>query len=295
MNKTLYSYRQIRFRLLGFLSLTGVIIVLTSSTIPSTVAPPVESYDVVVVGGSSGGIGAAIGAARSGVSVVLIEDTPVLGGMISNGISNADCFSYESLSGVFDEFRYAVKAHYLADKAEMETPLFKARKKSNHIDGRAVQSNEAAAGGRWEPHVADEIFKKMAASYPNLKIYYRRFATGVLKEQNRVTGVTTDTDDKQPITFLGKTIIDATHEADIAAWAGGSLPRGPRTAFSAGTARGRDLLLQRLGRNTAGNHGPSGCGHCVVGRAVLRQILQTGGGNRSFTEHAPAGLRSGQV
>ncbi|WP_165841001.1 FAD-dependent oxidoreductase [Larkinella punicea] len=232
MNKTLYSYRQIRVRLGWFLSLTGAIIVLTSSTIPSTVAPQVESYDVVIVGGSSGGIGAAIGAARSGVSVVLIEDTPALGGMISNGISNADCFSYESLSGVFDEFRYAVKAHYLADKAEMETPLFKYRKKSNHIDGRAVQSNEAAAGGRWEPHVADEIFKKMAASYPNLKIYYRRFATGVLKEQNRVTGVTTDTDDKQPITFLGKTIIDATHEADIAAWAGapyrvGREPRSP--------------------------------------------------------------------
>ncbi|MGV3557392.1 FAD-dependent oxidoreductase [Larkinella arboricola] len=227
------SCRRFVRRLVGYVGLVSSIMLLSSHTIPSTLAPPVESYDVVVVGGSSGGIGAAIGAARMGVSVVLIEDTPVLGGMISNGISNTDCFSYASLSGVYNDLRFAVKNHYLADKAEQETPLFKPGGKSDHIDGRSRQSNAASEGGRWEPHVADAIFKKMAASYPNLKVYYRRFATGVLKQQNRVTGVTTNTDDNQPITFLGKTVIDATHEADIAAWAGAPyrVGREPRTAL----------------------------------------------------------------
>lgn len=46
------------------------------------VRSPVESFDVVIVSGSSGGIGAAIGAARLGASVALIEDSPVLGGML---------------------------------------------------------------------------------------------------------------------------------------------------------------------------------------------------------------------
>ena len=61
-----------------------------------------EAYDVVVIGGSSGGIGAAVGAARLGVKVALVEDTPVLGGMLANGISNIDCYSNEALSGVFE-------------------------------------------------------------------------------------------------------------------------------------------------------------------------------------------------
>lgn len=194
-----------------------------------------EHFDIVVVGGSSGAFGAAIGAARSGARVVLIEDTPVLGGMLSNGISNIDCFSYESLSGVFEEFRQQVKAYY---RPIMDTdPIFRYRKgrprpessytdeerrsrNSNPSEPRAGQTNEAIEGGRWEPHVADRILKQMAAAYPNLTIYYNRYATGVIKERNRIKGVVTRSSGKDEITFYGKIVIDATHEADVAAWAG---------------------------------------------------------------------------
>jgi hypothetical protein len=194
-----------------------------------------KEFDVVIVGGSSGAFGAAIGAARSGATVVLIEDTPVLGGMISNGISNIDCFSYESLSGVFDEFRLAVKDYYQPIVAT--DPIFKYRmgqvrpegsfsdeerrlRNSNPPERRARQTNEAIHGGRWEPHVADLILKKMASSYPNLSIYYNRHATGVVKRENRVVGVTTTGQDFGDMTFHGKVVIDATHEADVAAWSG---------------------------------------------------------------------------
>ncbi len=43
----------------------------------------VETYDVIVVGGSSLGVAAALAAGRMGARVALIEDTPVLGGMLS--------------------------------------------------------------------------------------------------------------------------------------------------------------------------------------------------------------------
>ncbi|MBB4689267.1 FAD-dependent oxidoreductase [Amycolatopsis jiangsuensis] len=39
-----------------------------------------KSYDVVVVGGGAGGIGAAVGAARTGAAVLLVEQYPFLGG-----------------------------------------------------------------------------------------------------------------------------------------------------------------------------------------------------------------------
>src|SRR5579863_2885074 len=73
---------------------------------------PSEKFDVVIVGGSSSGVGAAIGAGRLGVSVALLEDTPVLGGMLANGISNIDAYSRASMSGVFEEFRRQVKDYY---------------------------------------------------------------------------------------------------------------------------------------------------------------------------------------
>jgi hypothetical protein len=190
-----------------------------------------QTFDVVVIGGSSGGVGAALGAARLGVRVALVEDTPVLGGMLANGISNIDTFSYESLSGVFEEFRRAVIAHY---RPQMETdPIFRMpAREPYHMDGRSMQANEPSKGGRWEPHVADRIFKNMVAQYKNLTVFYNRFATGVLKKGNRVVGVTTDTDKGQPLVLHATVVVDATHEADIATWAGvpyrvGREPRSP--------------------------------------------------------------------
>ena len=45
-----------------------------------------DSYDVIVVGGGPAGAGAAIAAARHGVSVLLIEKTNCLGGTLTNGL-----------------------------------------------------------------------------------------------------------------------------------------------------------------------------------------------------------------
>ncbi len=126
---------------------------------------PSESFDVVIVGGSSGGVGAAIGSGRLGVTVALVEDTPVLGGMLSNGISNIDSYSYESLSGVFEEFRQSVKQTYRP--IEDTDPVYK---KSDgmprHMDNRSFAAHDPIKGGVWEPHVADRIFKSMMGKLP---------------------------------------------------------------------------------------------------------------------------------
>ena len=49
-------------------------------------------YDVVVVGGGAGGTSAGIQSARSGASVLIVEETPWLGGMLTSaGVSAAAC------------------------------------------------------------------------------------------------------------------------------------------------------------------------------------------------------------
>lgn len=174
-----------------------------------------ETYDVVVVSGSSGGFGAALAAGRMGMRVVLIEDTPVLGGMLSNGISNIDTYSFESLSGIFEEFRSRVKEHY---RPLMATdPIFRAQRLRDY---KPRQSNVAAEGGRWEPHVADRILKEMIAPVPGVTIFYDTWATDVVLQGKRAAGVVTMNKRGEKRVFTGKVIIDATHEADIAAWAG---------------------------------------------------------------------------
>jgi hypothetical protein len=188
-----------------------------SSLAQSSLKP--ASYDVVVVSGSSGGFGAALAAGRLGAHVALLEDTPVLGGMLSNGISNIDTFSYESLSGIFDEFRIRVQQHYASERNT--DPIFRMRKEpSPFLDGRSQQSNLPDHGGRWEPHVAAQIFREMIAATPNVEVFYNEIPTDVVMQGNRIAGVKVRGKSGEDRTFLGKVVIDATHEGDIAAWAG---------------------------------------------------------------------------
>jgi hypothetical protein len=189
-----------------------------------------KQYDVVVVGGSSAGVGAALGAGRLGARVALIEDTAALGGMLANGICNIDAYSIESLSGVFEEFRQGIIEHYRP--AFDVDPFFSTPPDQllDHVDGRSGQANPVLGGGNWEPHVADAVFKKMVAEVPCIDVYYMRFATDVIKNGSRLVGVVTERSagphayaekvEGERITFLGNAFVDATHEGDIAAWAG---------------------------------------------------------------------------
>jgi flavin-dependent dehydrogenase len=65
--------------------------------------PQTESFDVVVIGGGSGGVGAAIGAAQTGASVHLVERYPFLGGA-------ATASAVLSYCGFFDQRRERVVA-----------------------------------------------------------------------------------------------------------------------------------------------------------------------------------------
>lgn len=192
--------------------------------------PTEQRFDVIVVSGSSGGVAAALAAGRMGARVALIEDTPVVGGMLANGISNIDTYSYESLSGIFEEFRARVRQHYQPVSAT--DPVFLALKPATR-DFKARQSNSPHEGGRWEPRVADMIFKQMIAAVPNITVFYNTWATGAIMQSNRILGITAENKSGQTLRFTAPITIDATHEADVAAWAGvpyrvGREERSPR-------------------------------------------------------------------
>src|SRR6476469_3378722 len=70
--------------------------------------PKNANYDIVVIGGTPSGIAAAIAAGRLGKSVIIIEQAPVLGGVLSSGVNRLDDYLVEGNSGIMDEFRTRV-------------------------------------------------------------------------------------------------------------------------------------------------------------------------------------------
>lgn len=82
-----------------------------------------ERYDVVIAGAGSGGVAAAIQAARMGMKVALLEETEYIGGQMgSAGVSNMDeGFRLTPPSGFYKEFLANMEAYYLARHQSIST------------------------------------------------------------------------------------------------------------------------------------------------------------------------------
>lgn len=179
--------------------------------------PTSDICDVVVIGGTPAGIAAAIAAARAGKSVILIEEAPVLGGVLASGVLRLDDQYVESNSGVMEEFRQRVKRYHRTVLAE--DPLVKA-----HIKQSPRQRWNLAEGRAWEPHTAARIYAEMVGELKSITSRFNEVAVDVKMEGERVVGVVTQDRDNQGVLgdmhdYAARVIIDATYEADLAAFA----------------------------------------------------------------------------
>ena len=182
-----------------------------------TAQTPTSDYDVAVIGGTPAGIAAAIAAGRTGKTVILIEQSPVLGGMLSSGVIRLDDLYVESNSGVMEEFRQRVKVYHRTELAE--DPLVKA-----HLTRDPRFPWNVAEGRAWQPHTAARIYAEIVAEVGAITTRFNEVAVDVEMKGNRVTGVITQDRDNQgklgkKQAYNAKVIIDATYEADLAAFA----------------------------------------------------------------------------
>ena len=193
-------------------------VVLLTATIASAADPKqANDYDVVVIGGTPAGVAAAIAAARADKTVIIIEQAPVLGGVLSSGVLRLDDKYVESNSGVMEEFRQRVKAYHRTKLAD--DPLVQAHMKQ---DPRRVWN--IAEGRAWEPRTAARIYAEMVAEHKSITSRFNEVAVDVMMKGQRVTGVITRERDNQGKlgsrhTYTGKVMIDATYEADLAEYA----------------------------------------------------------------------------
>ncbi|MDB5321043.1 MAG: hypothetical protein JWN40_2674 [Phycisphaerales bacterium] len=175
-----------------------------------------ESFDVVVYGGTSGGVIAAVQAGRMGKSVVLIEPGQHLGGMTTGGLGATDMGNQAAIGGVSREF-YGRILKYYEDKSvwKQETPEAYA-KREHYI------FKDAMFG--FEPHVAERILNDMAAEAKVKVVKGQRLdlKQGVKKEGTRIISIKMESGD----VYAGKTFIDGTYEGDLLAKAGVSYMLG---------------------------------------------------------------------
>uniref|UniRef100_UPI004047FC21 FAD-dependent oxidoreductase n=1 Tax=Mariniflexile sp. TaxID=1979402 RepID=UPI004047FC21 len=170
-----------------------------------------NTIDVLVIGGGASGTMAGIQAARMDVSVLILEETPWLGGMLTSaGVSAVDG-NYNLHSGLWEEYKQALSAHYGGEE-ELKTGWV-----SNVL---------------YEPQVGAKILLEMTKKEPNLQVVFNSKIESITKSNTgwevnyRVNGVQKK--------VQAKIVIDATELGDIAAKVGVKYAMGMDSKFDTG-------------------------------------------------------------
>jgi len=167
-----------------------------------------EAYDLVIYGGTSAAMSAAVQARRMDKSVVILCPEKHLGGLTAGGLGWTDSGRKEVIGGVSREFYRRVKKHY--DKPQ----AWVYQKPEDYSRYRPKDD----AMWVFEPHVAERTFEQLVAEYdiPVFRDEWLNREGGVRKNGSRVVSVTM----LSGKTYRGKVFIDATYEGDLMASAG---------------------------------------------------------------------------
>jgi hypothetical protein len=153
-------------------------------------------YDIVVYGGTSAGIAAAVQASRLGKKVAVVEPSNRVGGLSSGGLGDTDSGDKSAIGGISLEFYKRVGAKYGQEQAVW---LF-------------------------EPKVALAVYEDWIREY-GIPVFYRErlnWKDGVDKVGGRIAQIRMESG----LTLRGKMFIDASYEGDLLALAGVSYAIG---------------------------------------------------------------------
>lgn len=172
-----------------------------------------DSADLVIYGGTSAGISAAIEAARLGKSVIIIEPTNRLGGLTTGGLGQTDIGNKQVIGGISREFYQNIRKHY-EDPASWNW-----QDKSEYKDGGQTRTDENEdAMWTFEPSVALKIFHDMMKELDIHVIYNQRLDRSV--EVSKTNGAIEFIAMESGRKYDGLMFIDATYEGDLLAAAG---------------------------------------------------------------------------
>lgn len=168
-----------------------------------------KSYDLVIVGGASAGVACATRAAREGCTVLLVNHTRHLGGMMSNGLMQWDALYGGHRAPIFTEMLGRIEDYYRRNYGEDSRDFKVARYSQGHYPI-----------GFAEPHVAEREFNRLIAGEKNITVLLAHYPTAVERDGAILKSVTLrEFGGSKEIRVTGKMFADATYEGDLFALA----------------------------------------------------------------------------
>jgi lysophospholipase L1-like esterase len=179
-----------------------------------------KMFDVLVYGGTSAAVAAAVQVRRMGKTVLLISPDEHLGGLTSGGLGWTDSGDIRTIGGISKEFYHRVWEHYgkPASWTWQKRETF-----GNSGQNSAAREEKSQTMWVFEPHIAERIFDGMIAEH-DVPVVYARLdrQDGVYKRGEKIVGVRTEAGQ----VYGALTFIDATYEGDLMAGAGVSYAVG---------------------------------------------------------------------
>lgn len=171
----------------------------------------VIACDLLIAGGGTGGVAAAIAAAKYGIKVCLTEETDWLGGQFSaQGVSALDEHDHIEIFGgtaSYYELRDQIRRHY------------------RRLAGRDTEAGEFNPGRCWvsrlafEPKIAADAVEDMLSSAGrtgNVSQFFRTKCFAATRDGSRIKSVSClHLDSGETTTFEPRMVIDATELGDL--------------------------------------------------------------------------------
>ena len=172
-------------------------------------------WDVVVYGGTSSAVIAAVQARRMGKQVVIVCPEKHLGGLSAGGLGWTDTGNKAVIGGLAREFYHRVWRHY------QQPDAWQWQERSDY--GNQGQGTPAIDGDQrtmwiFEPNVAEKVFEDLVKEH-QIAVHRDRWLDrqqGVQKCGSKIQSIKT----LDGSIWRGKVFIDATYEGDLMAAAG---------------------------------------------------------------------------
>ncbi len=176
-----------------------------------------KQFDVVVYGGTGGGVASAVRAAREGCTVLLVQHNGHLGGMMTNGLMQWDALYGGPRSPLFSELLTNIENYYIETFG---------RDSPTHQTIR--YTHEHYPIGWVEPHVAEREYNRLIAGEESITLLLHHYPAELQREGRLLRSVLLrpmqvaegEAAASEPVRVQGDTFIDASYEGDLLALAG---------------------------------------------------------------------------
>ncbi|HMI04170.1 MAG TPA: FAD-dependent oxidoreductase [Pedobacter sp.] len=195
-----------------FLFLLLILICAETRAVPVPPAAVAYTADIIIYGGTSAAVTAAVRAAKDGKQVIIVSPDRHLGGLSSGGLGFTDTGNKEVIGGLSREFYHRVYMHYQQQDAWMWQ---KKEEYGNKGQGTPAMDGKERTMWIFEPHVAEQIMEDFIKEN-KITVYRKEWLNrknGVVMKKGRILSIRT----MSGKIYTGKMFIDATYEGDLMA------------------------------------------------------------------------------